>query len=690
MLTHLRQMHQASDGVGIQVTHSRNWKGIVTFAILSIPMAAFGQGGPANSQQYVIQQLPVRGPQQQPVIQQVQGTPQSARALHHLIEDLPQSQEELEIIQQRSQLIVTREPIRTAAIADAGILELVQYSPKQFALVGLGLGSTTLTLWFEGRPEPLIFTVKTIRDPNLDYQRKLDYGKLERRLATLFPNSKVYLIPMSRKILVRGQARDSNEAAHIIRLVSGEVINQEGSLFGPQGTGILSGGIAPNTGGFGAAGYGAGAAYAAGVGGGFVGGYSGFGINGGLSAYDLAASFIINELQVPGEFQIAMRVRVAELSRTAADAAGVNINAIFAGARQVVNTAMIGATGGVAAAGTLSGTFENGEIGVLLNWLCANGTAKIVAEPTATVLSGRNVRFLSGGEFAVPTVVGLGGASGTTTSFRGFGTSLMATPTVIDRDNIRIGVIAEYSNITSQNAVSGIPGLQTRRIETVVEMREGQTMAMAGLLSHRTATSIQRIPLLGDLPAIGPLLFTSKTSTQEENELLILITPELVRPMDAHEVPPVPGFEVTKPTHHEFWKLNMSEGPPDTGYYHSAPYGSGTTGIHVDYQHFNPGPAASMQSPVLTEQTPPPPPVGGPLSGPTMNRQRANPANHSNAANTSNASQAGGQRQSAQRSNRQQESQVLPTENTDVRQTNFSAPSKNGRDRRSQKNYSTR
>lgn len=675
MLTHFRDLHQKSVGVENTSAHSLNWKGLVTFAILSIPMVAFGQGGPSNSQQYVIQQMPVQGPQQPPVIQQVQGTPQGARAVHHLIEDMPQSQEELEIIQQRSQLIVTREPIRTAAIADSGILEIVQYSPKQFALVGLGLGSTTLTLWFENRPEPLIYTVKTIRDPNLDYQRKLDYGKLERRLATLFPNSKVYLIPMSRKILVRGQARDSNEAAHIIRLVSGEVINQEGSLFGPQGTGIISGGIAPNTGGLGAAGYGAGAAYAAGVGGGFVGGYSGFGVGGGLTAYDLAASFIINELQVPGEFQIAMRVRVAELSRTGADAAGVNINVLFAGARHALSTAMASTAGAAATAGTLSGTFENGEIGILLNWLCSNGTAKIVAEPTATVLSGRNVRFLSGGEFAVPTVVGLGGASGTTTSFRGFGTSLLATPTVIDRDNIRIGVIAEYSNITSQNAVSGIPGLQTRRIETVVELREGQTMAMAGLLSHRTNTNVQRIPLLGDIPAIGPLFFSNKTSTQEENELLILITPELVRPMDAHEVPPVPGFEVTKPNHHEFWKYNMTEGVPDTGYYHSAPYGSGTQGIDVDYQHFNPGPASSMQSPVPTIPTPTP--VGGPLSGPTTNRQGAN------------VPQASNQRQSGQRSNRQQDSQVLPTGKDEVRQTNFT-PTGNTRDRRGQKNYSTR
>src|SRR5262249_50964238 len=137
--------------------------------------------------------------------------------------------------------------------------------------------------------------------------------------------------------------------------------------------------------------------------------------------------------------------------------------------------------------------------------------------------------------------------------------------------------------------------------------------------SHRTATQVQRIPLLGDVPCVGPLLFSAKTSTQEENELLILITPEIVRAMDGHEVPPVPGFDVTTPTCTEFYKYNMTEGRQDTGYYHVPPYGSGSVGTNVDYQHFNPGPAGSMYSPVPTNPGPmnnmgtvPPAPGPGP------------------------------------------------------------------------------
>ncbi len=504
-----------------------------------------------------------------PTIQQVQNTSESARAVHHLIEAMPTNQEDLDLIERRSQLIMTRANVVRMAIADQSILDVAQYSPRELSLIGLARGSTTLTLWFEGHPTPLIYLVKVIRDPNLDEQRRVDYGKLERKLAVLFPNSKVYLIPMSFKIIVRGQARDQEEAANILNIVRGEVINQDGSLLG-------------NAAALGGAGMG--------------GGMGDAGLNGGGLGWGngLWAGFIVNELRVPGEFQINLRWRVAELNRSQARNFGIDLNVLFNNGRNVIGTAM----GGVP--GNLFGVFENGEIGVFINWLATNGTATILTEPNVTVLSGRPARFLAGGEFAVPTVVGIAGAAGQTTTFRGFGTSVLVTPTVMDRDLIRLSTIAEFSQINSDNAVQGIPGLSTRRVETTVELREGQTLALGGLLSHKKVTEVSRIPYLGDIPKIGPMLFSNKRSTMDETELLILVTPEIVRPMDAHEVPPVPGFEVTYPTDHEFWKYNMTEGMPDTGYYQVPPYGSGSVGTNVGYQHFNPGPANSLYSPVPT------------------------------------------------------------------------------------------
>ena len=591
-------------------------------------------------------QLPLTQPARSPsfgAIQQVQNTAQSARAMHRLIESLPQAQDDLEVIERRHQLMVMRTNISRISIGDQSIVDVVQYSPKEIALVGLARGATSLTFWFENEADPVIYTVKTIRDPNADNQRKLDYGRLERKLAQMYPNSKVYLIPMQQKIVVRGQARDSEEAAHILNIIRGEVINQDGALFGPQP--YLNGG----PGGANAGGY---------AGGG--GGPFGYGGTFGLGAWDLAAGMILNELKVPGEFQIALRVRIAELNRSQADRAGVDLAVLVNNGAVAVGTTL------GAGLGTLNGVIDNGNVGIFLDYLCGNGIAKILTEPQMTVISGREARFLSGGEYAVPTTIGIGG--GQTTFFRGFGTQVRATPTVTDRDLIRLSIIAEYSDLGAAGA-GGVAGTSNRRIETAVELREGQTLALAGLLSHRMKTEVQRIPVLGDIPKIGPLLFSSKTSSQEENELLILVTPEIVRPMDAHEVPPVPGFEVTRPTCDEFWKYNMTEGQPDTGHYHLPPYGSGSVGTNVGYQHFNPSPAASMYSPVPTN-----PNGTGPIrgSGGVSPMSSSAPAQHSPSRlyPVPQASNSGARSTGSQYSN-----QVMtPGNNSGVRQTGWNQP----------------
>lgn len=523
------------------------------------------------------------------MIRPVQNSADSARALHRLVESMPTTQEELEIIERRSQLMNTKANVKRIHIVDPSVVEVVQYGPRELAFMGMGRGSTSLMIWFEGESDPIIYLVKTVRDPSFDVQRRIDYGKLEKRINTLFPNSKVYLIPLTWKVVVRGQARDQQEAAHILQIIQTEIYAQDGSLWGYGGFGAN-----------GAWGGGAGADW---------GGVGGLGMNG--MQWGLGNNLIVNELQVPGEFQVALRVRIAELNRSQARSMGVDFNVLFNDARHALFTNL-----GVAGAATLGGIFENGDISVFVQWLAANGTAKILTEPNVTVISGRQARFLAGGEFAVPTIVGIGGAQGQTTSFRGFGTSLLVTPTIVDRDLVRISAIAEYSDLNQGNAVQGIPGTDSRRVETTVEMREGQTLALAGLLSHRTVTEVTRIPFLGDLPKVGPLLFSSKRSSQEENELLILITPEIVRPMDAHEVPPVPGFDVTVPQDKELYKYNLTEGPPDTGYYQLPPYGSGSVGTNVGYQHFNPGPANSMYSPQPTNPygagfTAPQPAAGG-------------------------------------------------------------------------------
>ncbi len=501
---------------------------------------------------------------------QLRGTDDDARPLPRQILSTPGVEENLEVIERRSQLMITRSPVVRTAIADSSVIDVVQYSPTEIAVIGLAIGTTTLTLWFEDSRDPLIYLVRVIPDPSIEEQRRIDYGKLERKIAELFPNSKVHLVPLSRKIIVTGQARDGEEAARILEIVRGELINQYGSLFGPQPGGAGGGG--------------------GGGGGGFFD--AGNNLGTGLDGFDFASSLIVNMLEVPGDFQVQLRVRIAELNRQQLRSMGVDWNVIFGDGRHVVSSAISGG------APTLTGIFENGEISVFLNWLASNGTVRILSEPTMTVLSGHSASFLSGGEFAVPTIVGVDGVAGQSTTFRGFGTSLIATPTVIDRDLIRMRIVPEFSQINQSNAVGGIPGVDARRIQTTVELREGQTLAIAGLIARQTNTEVARIPFLGEIPWIGPAVFNTKRSTEDETELLILVSPEIVRPMEADEVPPVPGFEVTHPTDHDLWWRARTEGAPDLQYYQLAPFGRGAGhGIPVGYKLFEPAPASPEYPP---------------------------------------------------------------------------------------------
>jgi pilus assembly protein CpaC len=539
--------------------HTTFW--VVLFT--SLP-AAYAQVYPTSPNTNIVDPR-FSGPQftqppiQQAQIQQLQRNDSSDRPLPFQIMAMPGVQEKLEVVHRRSQLIVARSNIVRTAIADPSTVDIVQYSPTEIALIGLELGSTTVTLWFDDSPNPLIYLAQTIRDPDIEDQKRIDYGKLERKLAVLFPNSMVHLIPLSGKIVVKGQARDAEEAARILQIIRGEAINQEGNLPGPQPINDD-----PT-------------------------------LDVGYDSLDQASSFIVNMLEIPGEFQVMLRVRIAELNRSQLRRKGIDFNYVFNNARHSFGYTL----GGIPS--TLTGIFENGEVDILLDWLASNGTAKLLSEPVMTVLSGHSASFLSGGEFAVPTIVGIGGAQGQQTSFRGFGTSVIVTPTIIDKDLIRMRIVPEFSQLNGGNAVGGIPGLDSRRVQTTIELREGQTIAIAGLLSHQASTEITRIPWLGELPFIGSRLFAAKRATQDQTELLILVTPELVRPMDADEVPPVPGHEVTPPNDWELYHAAMTEGAPDQNVYQLAPYGRGAGyGIDVGYRLFDPAPASPMYAPVPT------------------------------------------------------------------------------------------
>ena len=504
------------------------------------------------------------------------GKKKDKKPMPHQIAKMPEAEEEMEVIHHRSQLVITRSRITRWFIADPSVIDVIQFSPNEISVIGTQRGATHLTLWFEGdaATDPVIYRVEVIRDPNLDNQQREEYGKLERQLQVLFPNSQVYLVPLTFRLIVKGQARDQEEAAQIMNVVRAEWLARNGNGFG---NGFGNGGGDFGGGGGGVGGFGGG-------GGGFGGGIGGFG-----NGFGNNNNFVINMMEVPGEQQIIVHVKIAQLDRTQVRKLGLDIPNLLSRANIATQTTIAGAYSPITGTANLSGIFENGQVNLLLNWLAQNGTAKIVANPSITVMNGTTGSFISGGEFAVPTVVGIGGAAGTTTTFRGFGTSLIVTPTIIDKDLIRLRIVPEFSAINTDNTSGGVPGLNTRRATTTVQLREGQTIALAGLFSSQSSVGVTRMPFLGELPYIGPKFFNSKNATMGETELLFLVTPEIVRPMEQDEVPPMPGFYVTHPNDRELYHYAMTEGAPDQGVYQLAPYGWGPgLGTEVGYRPHNP------------------------------------------------------------------------------------------------------
>jgi pilus assembly protein CpaC len=178
-------------------------------------------------------------------------------------------------------------------------------------------------------------------------------------------------------------------------------------------------------------------------------------------------------------------------------------------------------------------------------------------------MSGHEASFLAGGQFPVPVVSGLGGQ--VSIQYKDFGVQLRFTPTIIDEETIRLNVAPEVSTIDESIGTTLVPGgiptpgINTRKVNTTVEMREGETLALAGLLEVAIDAQTTRIPGLGDLPYLGPF-FSNTTHQRVEKELLVLVTPFFVAASPNCEQFALPGSDLLEPNDLEFYLLGRIEG----------------------------------------------------------------------------------------------------------------------------------
>jgi pilus assembly protein CpaC len=288
-----------------------------------------------------------------------------------------------------------------------------------------------------------------------------------------------------------------------------------------------------------------------------------------VQAYVGEGTQVVTRLRSATPLQVNLRVRIAEMNRTALKSFGINLlskdmsgNTIFGVGRGnpgTINTvtgpadpltglkteSIQSVTFNQIAGGTTLGLFGKvlglnmlGTLDLLEN----DGVLNTLAEPNLTALSGETASFLAGGEFPVPISSTLGTV---TVEYKQYGVGLAFTPIVLADGRISMRVRPEVSEISTEGAVKMndfvIPALTTRRAETTVELGSGQSFMIAGLLRNRNLNNVEKAPFLGDIPVLGAL-FRSTSYRRDESELVIIITPYLVKPVSGQLATPVDGF----------------------------------------------------------------------------------------------------------------------------------------------------
>lgn len=433
----------------------------------------------------------------------------------------------------KSRVLTTRTAVKRISVGNPAIADILITSPTQLYLLGRSLGSTNVLLW-DGNNRLI---------DSLDLEVVHDLGGLKGKLHQVLPNEAIEVFSAQGALVLRGQVSSAAAMDSALKLARSYTEQAAGEAKSP--------GTPPAA----------------------------------QPSQPAQPLELINLLSIGGSQQVMLEVKVAEIQRNLFKNLNVRFNALDFGSSGrwsgggfnngaglgfdedgLVNpTTLFGDGTGI------FGQFlsDNFLFNVVLEAAKDNGSAKVLAEPTLTTLTGQQAEFISGGEFPVPITED----DGITIEFKEFGVGVKFLPVVLDsgRINLNLNVsVSELSNANSLVLDTGlesilgngvaqvIPSLTKRSAQSTVELGNGQTIAIAGLISENTRDFVSRFPGLGDVPLLGQL-FRSQQFIHGETELVILVTPHLAQPVDARAVR-LPTERFVEPSDAEFYLLGKTKG----------------------------------------------------------------------------------------------------------------------------------
>jgi pilus assembly protein CpaC len=392
----------------------------------------------------------------------------------------------------KSAIIDSELPIERVAVGFGDVAEGIAVSPREVLVNGKAPGVTSLIIWQRGG-QKRFFDIRVVPSQILADRR---LAAVAHQIEQELPGQSVTLSLDNETVFLRGSVKDATSAERAVSIAStlGKIVN-------------------------------------------------------------------LLYVDVPdAEPQILLKVKFASVDRSVSTQLGLNI--LSTGAANTVgsvSTQQFSPPGAPAVSGNspVSSTIADAlnlfffrsdlNLGATIEALQVKGLLQILAEPNVLAQNGKQGSFLAGGEFPFPSVsaAGAGGAPVVSIQFREFGVRLTFIPTITPRGSIRLQVSPEVSALDFTNGLSvsgfNVPALTTRKLNTEIELSEGQSFAIGGLLDNRTTDTLEKIPFLGDIPILGKF-FQSKSVSKQNTELIVIVTPELVRPAQAGQPVPIPKF----------------------------------------------------------------------------------------------------------------------------------------------------